>query len=242
MEIKELLKMDKYKGCAIRPKENGADVYVIKESNHGLFVLYRVPVVAKIANTPEEILDYAIDKFEEGYPISVTKSFEEAHELLKRYFTFSTRKFRPFDFELLKSGTPLKRKDWKGFWLWDEVRKSIMMHCANNEVIDIRSSKDMDFTITNMYSNDWEVANEENSPIYKNYIENNNKKNYKVIGYEHEAFDKFKCTCGADITMDYDLYNGVTYDKECKCVVRIEEQHVIHAEIRQYMDDCELDK
>lgn len=241
MEIKELMQMDKYKGCAIHDKNDRVDVYVPNETADGLFVVVRVPVPSSIANEPKEILDYAIDNRKGGYPVSVAKTFDDAVEMIRRYLTFTTRKLTAFNFELLKSGTPLKRKEWKGFWIWDRVRKSIMMHCATGEIIDIRSSKDMDFTLTNMYSHDWEVANSENSPVYKNYIENINNDNYKVIGYEHEAADKFKCVCGADISMEYDLYNGVSYEKDCKCVVRIEDRHVIHAEIRQYMDDCQLD-
>lgn len=64
-----------------------------------------------------------------------------------------------FDFELLKSGTILKRKEWEGFWKWEN--DTIMMYCKNEKgfkLIDIRETTDVDFTISNLIANDWEIV------------------------------------------------------------------------------------
>lgn len=68
-----------------------------------------------------------------------------------------------FDFELLKKGTPLKRKSWGGYWKWKN--NTIMMHCKNGKVLDIRETDDVDFTMSNVLANDWEVATNENCTI-----------------------------------------------------------------------------
>lgn len=68
-----------------------------------------------------------------------------------------------FDFELLKKGTPLKRKSWGGYWKWEN--DTIMMYCKDGSILDIRETKDVDFTISNMFTDDWEVATNENCLI-----------------------------------------------------------------------------
>lgn len=68
-----------------------------------------------------------------------------------------------FDFELLKQGTPLKRKAWGGYWKWEN--NTIMLYCKDGLTLDIRETKDVDFTISNMFADDWEVATNENCVI-----------------------------------------------------------------------------
>lgn len=61
------------------------------------------------------------------------------------------------------SGTPIKRKVWKGYWKYSYG--SIKMHCKNGEVIDFKDSQDIIFTISGILSDDWEVATNENCSI-----------------------------------------------------------------------------
>lgn len=253
--FEKTLKDIKYEGIVKIDYEKDSLVYVPHEVDNDAYVLYKVniPVVELGLNhhNVRTILDMAIETCEEmGTPISgphsfdiikmLTISYANARETLK-----IKKKYMDFDFELLKSGTLLKRKDWKGFWKWDEVRKSIMMHCEDGQAIDIRKSKDMGYTLSNMFESDWEEVNEENSEVYRNMQSQPVSEHhvvYKVIGYEHDAFDKFKCpVCGGDIFMSYDMYNGVEYDKDCRCVISIEDRHQVDVEIRQYMDQCQID-
>lgn len=248
----EIFNDEKYEGCAIRHVAKNSEVYMPYQVDDKVFILYKVvvPVVelGLSENNVKEILDYAIENCREiGQPLSASSTFSGIKDIIRKYIDVITRTDdkMAFDFNLLKSGTPLKRKIWKGFWSWDEVRKTIMMHCENGDVIDIRMSKDMDFTLSNMYSLDWEIATPENSKVYERMlkVESMTEPLYKVIAYEHDAFSKLKCpVCGGDINMEYNLYNGVDYVRDCKCRIRIEDSHSVNVEIRQYLNDCELDK
>lgn len=57
----------------------------------------------------------------------------------------------------------IKLPSWSGFWRYEKC--TIMMHCKDNTVIDIRDSQDVLYTIDNILSDDWEVATSENCPL-----------------------------------------------------------------------------
>lgn len=250
--LTDVLNEGRYEGCVVRHSNMNSLVYVPYKVRDNLFIFYMVTVptveLGLSDNNTKEILDYAIENCTEiGKPVSASSTFYGVKDTIDKYahLLYSTNGMMTFDFNLLKSGTPLKRKNWKGFWKWDDARKTIMMHCTNDEVVDIRMSKDMDFTLSNICSLDWEVATPENSKVYERFIKNESMTQpvYKVLAYEHDAFNKLKCpVCGGDIFMEYDLYNGVDYVRDCKCRIRIEDRHFVNVEIRQYLNDCELDK
>ena len=251
MDNYDLFRNERYNGCIVRHTMKNSEVYMPYKVNNNLFIVYKVivPIIelGYGVNDIKEILDYAIANCKEiGVPLSASSNLPSAKDIIHKYadmISRDTSRYMPFDFEVLKSGKPLKRKEWKGFWIWDNTKKTIMIHCANGEVLDIRMSKDMEFTLSNIFSIDWEIVTEDNCKLYKKFIEEESKLSYKVIGFEYDAFDKFKCpVCGGDINMEYDMYNGVMYDRECNCKIRIEDRHVINVEIRQYLDDCELDQ
>lgn len=74
-------------------------------------------------------------------------------------------------FELMKQGKKMKLPSWGGYWTWDEEKQTIMMHCrekdsdTGKDVLDIRETQRVEYTISNMLSNEWEEATEENCTL-----------------------------------------------------------------------------
>ena len=74
-------------------------------------------------------------------------------------------------FELMKQGLPVKLPSWGGYWCWDEEKQTIMMHCrpqdsdTQGEVLDIRETQRVEYTMSNICSDEWVVANDSNTPI-----------------------------------------------------------------------------
>lgn len=68
-----------------------------------------------------------------------------------------------FNFEALKTGNPLKRKGWGGYWKWEN--DTIMFYCKDGKILDFRQTDDVDFTVSNMFADDWEIATNENCII-----------------------------------------------------------------------------
>ena len=54
------------------------------------------------------------------------------------------------------SGTPIKRKAWRGYWKYHFG--VIEMHCKDGKVINFSESEDIIFTISGILQNDWEIA------------------------------------------------------------------------------------
>lgn len=66
-------------------------------------------------------------------------------------------------FELMKQGVKVKLPNWAGYWAWENG--TIMMHCKDGEVIDLRDTKRPEYTFANMASDEFIVADEENTPV-----------------------------------------------------------------------------
>ena len=58
-------------------------------------------------------------------------------------------------FPRLLEGYYARRKDWKGYWVWEN--NTIMIYCKDGEVLDIRKTKNVKFTIENMLADDWMI-------------------------------------------------------------------------------------
>lgn len=61
------------------------------------------------------------------------------------------------------AGTPIKRKVWRGYWVYKRGR--IEIHAKTGEVIDFQDTQDILFTISGILQDDWEVATNENCDI-----------------------------------------------------------------------------
>lgn len=80
----------------------------------------------------------------------------------------------PFEMalELMKAGEKVKLPSWGGFWYWDSEKETIMMQCRPQDadegqgaVLDIRETQRVEYTISNILSDEWILATPENTPV-----------------------------------------------------------------------------
>ncbi len=67
-------------------------------------------------------------------------------------------------FELMKQGRKLKLPSWAGYWYWSKENQTIIMHTKDGEDIDVRKTEIPDYTFSNIASDEWMIADEENCP------------------------------------------------------------------------------
>ena len=58
----------------------------------------------------------------------------------------------------LLNGEKIKRPLWKGYWVWEN--NTIMMHCRDGSVCDIRETDFVAYTFSNIAQRDWMVVEE----------------------------------------------------------------------------------
>lgn len=75
-------------------------------------------------------------------------------------------------FELMKyRDERVKLPSWAGYWYWDEDKQTIMMQCketqsdTGKDLLDIRETQRVEYTLMNILSDEWVIANEENCPL-----------------------------------------------------------------------------
>ena len=74
-------------------------------------------------------------------------------------------------FEQMKQGEKVKLPSWAGYWYWDENKQTIMMKCKETQsdngknLLDIRETQRVEYTLMNILSDEWIIANEENCPL-----------------------------------------------------------------------------
>lgn len=71
----------------------------------------------------------------------------------------------------MKAGALVKRPAWGGYWQWDPEKKTIMLHCREEDsdtgksVMDIRETQRVEYTLLHILADDWEFANGENCTL-----------------------------------------------------------------------------
>lgn len=65
----------------------------------------------------------------------------------------------------MQEGKKAKLPSWGGYWCWDNEKQTVMMHCKDGKVLDIRETELVEYTLSNILSDEWILANEENTPI-----------------------------------------------------------------------------
>lgn len=75
-------------------------------------------------------------------------------------------------FELMKKGHKVKLPSWGGYWYWDAEKRSIMMQCrpkdadkGQGDLLDIRETQRVEYTLSNILSDEWVIADEKNCPV-----------------------------------------------------------------------------
>lgn len=72
----------------------------------------------------------------------------------------------------MKQGAKVKLPSWGGYWCWDPEKETIMMHCRPQDtdkgqgpVLDIRETQRVAYTLENILSDEWIIADESNTPV-----------------------------------------------------------------------------
>ena len=68
-------------------------------------------------------------------------------------------------YRLMREDKKVKLPSWSGFWCWDKNKESIIIHTKEGEVLDIRDTKNVGYTLTNIFSDEWEEATPINTPL-----------------------------------------------------------------------------
>ncbi len=74
-------------------------------------------------------------------------------------------------FQLMKDGYKVKLPSWGGYWFWDAEKQTIMMQCravdseTGKDLLDIRETHCVEYTIKNILSDEWVEATESNCTL-----------------------------------------------------------------------------
>lgn len=67
-------------------------------------------------------------------------------------------------FRLMEQGAKIKLPSWGGYWYWDADKESIIMHTKDGEELDIRETQRVEYTLANILSDTWQIADKKNCP------------------------------------------------------------------------------
>lgn len=70
---------------------------------------------------------------------------------------------------MVEQGAKIKLPSWGGYWCWDDDKKTVLMYCRPQDtdegqgpIIDIRDTQRVLYTLENICSDEWMVADEDN--------------------------------------------------------------------------------
>lgn len=67
--------------------------------------------------------------------------------------------------ELMKQGYKVKLPSWGGYWYWDSDKDTVMIRTKDDELLDIRETQVVAYTLSNVASDEWVIADETNVPV-----------------------------------------------------------------------------
>ena len=74
--------------------------------------------------------------------------------------------------EEMKKGNKVKLPSWGGYWCWDDTEQTIIMHCrptdtdeGQGSILDIRETQRVEYTLSNVLSDEWLIADNENCTL-----------------------------------------------------------------------------
>lgn len=70
----------------------------------------------------------------------------------------------------MKEGAKVKLPSQGGYWYWDAEKETVMIQCRPQdgkvgELLDIRETDRVEYTLSNVLSDEWIVATDENCPV-----------------------------------------------------------------------------
>ena len=68
-------------------------------------------------------------------------------------------------FKAMKKGNKVKLPSWAGYWVYDADGDKIWMHCKDGRVLEIRETDVLSYTLENICSDEWIIADETNTPV-----------------------------------------------------------------------------
>ena len=68
-------------------------------------------------------------------------------------------------FKAMKNGNKVKLPSWAGYWVYDADGDKIWMHCKDGRVLEIRETDNLSYTLENICSDEWIIADEGNTPV-----------------------------------------------------------------------------
>ena len=68
-------------------------------------------------------------------------------------------------FKAMKKGNKVKLPSWAGYWVYDADGDKIWMHCKDGRVLEIRETEVLSYTLENICSDEWIIADETNTPV-----------------------------------------------------------------------------
>lgn len=66
--------------------------------------------------------------------------------------------------KLMKNGYKVKLPSWGGYWFWSPVNQTVMIHTKDGDILDIRETDRTEYTLLNICSDEWIVADCCNCP------------------------------------------------------------------------------
>lgn len=64
----------------------------------------------------------------------------------------------------MKEGYKVKLPSWDGYWVYEAEGDRIWMHCKGGRVLEIRETDVLSYTLENICSDEWMIADETNAP------------------------------------------------------------------------------
>lgn len=64
----------------------------------------------------------------------------------------------------MKAGSKAKLPSWGGCWYWSPEKETIIMHTKDGQELDIRETQSVVYTLQNILSDEWIIADEVNCP------------------------------------------------------------------------------
>lgn len=112
-------------------------------------------------------------------------------------------------FSYMKNGHRIAMPEWGGYWTWCDEAKTVVMHTRHGAVVDIRDSEDMDYTLSFMLRDDWELLDEEAVTEHDEAWEN-----MVAFAEEGELEDEEEECCYGELMS---LILGLLYEDEEEC-------------------------